>query len=729
MLEQQTFPGAYSKDEKQIATRLLDSLKEETLSYSSNWKASWLLSDIHSLDWTIGSSMSHFVDGQWHEVRHFHWDYRLPNGTSLACPSNILMREAAQKVGFLWRLPPAPHVNNTQGLLSQLYSLSVLIRWMYLNEKIYDPAHQTFNRLDNIGLKQFSRRFLEGGVPWVLGYPWTMLEAWFRNALNKTLPDTIRINPFSIEETDRTEISKWLSDNDYYHKTSKDNARFIDRSKIAENLNFELQTIKSHARFSALLRLFEPTLDGPLMIGREKRREYPSHRVPLVKDAQRALRPHSSGAYPAMLSALFRTRIHLKEFIPDTTDIHVSQVTAILDRNQKINEHTPWMPIKVALRYTNEALKWISLYGRDLVDFYLYACKSLKAAGLFGVSYKNINYVQKREDFVKNLEQPESLRDLNIDGWMTKTMTGNSASEFLEFRANPSLNDALSVFIGASILLLSILKPVRNCEVRDLNRDCVRHAKRDGYWLRQTIAKRTYGGQRSVDELPIPYIVGEALQTIDLLGQGLRQMTGSLEATTKNSLYFVPDRDVSDSLQAGPLSVARINSYLDRFCDWINLDCDEYGRRWYIRTHESRKCFLLTFFWCYRYASLEAARWVAGHSDSRDVYAYIEANFPGMELPAVEAQYATEQLRAYMSGDVAEAENVRELERAVCQHFKVTSISILSDTELSDWLEIAFSRGTYEIEPYSVKVANSISETHICFRINEEIDDARANQI
>jgi hypothetical protein len=58
-----------------------------------------------------------------------------------------------------------------------------------------------------------------------------------------------------------------------------------------------------------------------------------------------------------------------------------------------------------------------------------------------------------------------------------------------------------------------------------------------------------------------------------------------------------------------------------------------------------RKWFLLLLFWAGRFDVLDAARWIAGHVHADHTYAYIEQNFPGEELPAIEAEYSIDRLR------------------------------------------------------------------------------------
>lgn len=382
------------------------------------------------------------------------------------------------------------------------------------------------------------------------------------------------------------------------------------------------------------------------------------------------------------------------------------------------------MPLSIALSCTQAAIKWVHVYGDALVDSYLEICEHLEAEGLFRVKNLSPIHRRRRDRIVSEFAFPNCLSELKIDEWISKLSLNLDGEAYNNYRASPSLNDVIGILAGATIFLLGILKPIRSCEISDLKRDCISFADGDGYWITQSIAKSTKTGQRVEDELPIPRIVARALLMMDRLSQGLRQLTGACPESFANHLFYLPHLDISDSLRADPLTGSRQRAFMDRFCDWLALPCDEYGRRWYVRIHECRKSFLITFFWCFRYASLDAARWIAGHRDARDIYAYIQANFPGMELPDIECQYVTEQLWLHEASGETEINNIEEVYREVCQHFKVRSLSLVDEGDLKDWLEMEFHRKAYSIRPYSVHVQGQIAETQVCVRMKKGGRDA-----
>lgn len=132
-----------------------------------------------------------------------------------------------------------------------------------------------------------------------------------------------------------------------------------------------------------------------------------------------------------------------------------------------------------------------------------------------------------------------------------------------------------------------------------------------------------------------------------------------------------------------------------------------------------RKSFLITFFWSFRYASLDASRWIAGHDDVSHIYAYIQANFPGEELPALEAEYASKILREYQElGTPTGTKNVDDLYQAVCTHFSVRDVSWIDESILKDWLELQFETHAFEIMPHSIKCPDGGLNTEISFRVS-----------
>jgi hypothetical protein len=147
---------------------------------------------------------------------------------------------------------------------------------------------------------------------------------------------------------------------------------------------------------------------------------------------------------------------------------------------------------------------------------------------------------------------------------------------------------------------------------------------------------------------------------------------------------------------------------LDLFCDFVGLPPDSLGRRWYVRIHEMRKWFLLLLFWSGRFDVLDAARWVAGQTDAKHVYAYIENEFPGEELPQIEAEYAIDrvyrhdQARMHGQGTTGKEDGADALYEAVLRHFNVESLSMVPESEWADYVQSLRKDEIFHLEPHSI---------------------------
>lgn len=716
------FPSCYMDLELQQARQVIANARLQTMSYSGDFTDFWLDSDVLAPVWKLTTDDPHVRvrKANTRLAQTFDWRIGLPDGSLLTDDANAFMFEGVAKSCFLIRSLPHLGVSNNTALVSMCYSVVNVTRWMYRHVSRYQPATNAFSRLNTSAVLSFLALAGEGGMPWVMGYPQSLLNYWYQKALGKKVPKSVLSDPFTVPAEDRQGIIAWLKTNDYYRATLGGRGGFLDRRKIAAILGCNVQHIKAHPQFSALLRCFEPDATSSLLIGRETRREFPSHKTQLLSDAQSLGMDSSAKRYANVFGTLFRLRHHLPAFIPDTTTIDFAKITRAATENSAPPGHTPWIPLKLALSYTNEALRWVHLYGDDLVDLYLKTIRTLRSEGLLeGATGHKQNVHRRRNATAAAIPKPTSLEPLNIDGWQSKLIFDCTAYD--DLRQRPGLNDALAVLIGAVLVLFSFLKPVRQSEIQSLRRDAVRFVKGDGYWVGQKLAKARLAGSQLDIERPIPRVVAKALLLMDKLCTGLRKLTGEDTSDKSAKLFQLPDRDFAEVFILSEMTSMRMNGYLDRFCDYVDAPVDENGRRWYLRIHEARKSFIITFFWCFRFSSLEAARWIAGHTNAQDIYAYIQANFPGHELPALEADYSAMQLWEFeRTGNKGEADNVKDLYKAVCRHFKVHSVSILPEEELLEWLELAFQRGIYKIEPYSTKSSTDVLNVNICFRITPE---------
>jgi len=605
---------------------------------------------------------------------------------------------------------------------------------MYLHKDVYQPDKYLFTGIDTAAIREYTHLLSKGGIPWVLQVPQRTLNWFYDEALGLApnwpeLEDTYVSRP-----NDRKSIIDWLEENGLYaqgtHDWSGERLRYVDRVKLARRLSVDEDTLRGSPKFAALLRQYEPDLlaiSNKLLIPVRGIRgsEFPLHTTPLIKQSREDnYNAHSVQTHLGTWKNILKLHQSLPQAIPDSREIDVSSLRSMV-RSGKDNAHTPWVPLKTALAYTREALRWVAEYEDPLIDFYINAVVEFQTQRWFSYQENSVGSDMKlaalRDKWVKENCPPE-LAHLNIRSW-TSWFSKNQPRPFEALRSKPGLNDAMQVLMGAIAVLIGITKPIRLSELLRLRRECVKFVDGDGFWIEQLLGKANVGHAHLDIARPIPSITARAIQGLKKLADNMSRLTCEQDELANRTLFFLPGFVRDASLGAGLTAVTDLSRFLNRFCDYVALPPDKYGRRWYIRVHEMRKSFLITFFWCYRFASLDAARWIAGHTTVEQIYAYIEANFPGDELPALEAEYAAEQLWDFHGGEPGEPNNVAALYRSVCQHFGVKEINLVPEAELTEWLRIAFKKGLYRVVPYSVKASDGSQDVVIAFRISRLTDN------
>lgn len=168
-----------------------------------------------------------------------------------------------------------------------------------------------------------------------------------------------------------------------------------------------------------------------------------------------------------------------------------------------------------------------------------------------------------------------------------------------------------------------------------------------------------------------------------------------------------------------------LNEHLDIFCDYVGIAPDAFGRRWYVRVHEMRKWFLLLFFWSGRFDVLDAARWIAGHSDAGHIFAYIAGMFPGESLPKLEAEYAVSRLaqfELFQSRGLKQESGVAALYQTVLSHFQVKSLELIPDSEWNAYVSELRQHDDFYLQPHTIRSRRSkmISGIEVSFVLREK---------
>lgn len=672
--------------------------------YSGNYTASWLLSEYEDLEWvTSNGGREENIDGKWKNVVRVNWGVHLPNGDKLTDPKYNKLLDLNRRIAFLIRLGL---VNGTYAVKPWRAAVAVLLQftsWIVLHEEIYKPEIYGFKLVEQDDINVLLAEFSEGG--WIIArqVPERLLACLYLAAFGSPCPQNLYEKTYDLPDSVRHQIIKWLVVNEFYGKVvggSNKGKLYVKRSFLADLINESMSVISAGCtKFYVFCRQFEPDFnDGSLLLSIHQKSEFPSHKIMAIGETNEFCSESSLQSVCTNLSIIFSAYRHAPDLLPNPCSLSIKKAEQIVIKKTRVGAHHRFIPMDVGFEYLNEAFRFVHVYGEAIIDYYLSIGPSRpNAVSDKSIERNNTNCEQLAAGFpiMVGGKAVPIAEVLNIKGFQHL-----ETIDFNLMRKQPTLSQVLRVLIGACIICIAMMKPSRDEELIHLKRNCLRH-NREGYYLHFSLGKSNVGEAYQSLDKPIPVIAATAIKLLQKLGSGLVVMFGD-EKKISNNLFYLPKLLGKGARKA---DAYLLNIHIDMFCDYVSIPPDNLGRRWYIRIHEMRKWFLLLLFWSGRFDVLDAARWIAWHSDITHIYAYIEREFPGQELPALEAEYAVERLRALESSvsDEAQCEQgLCKLYELVLSRFRATSLSMVPDSDWIDYISSLRKAGGFTLEPHSV---------------------------
>jgi hypothetical protein len=693
-------PDSVSESDQQLISLLLESGKQQMRPYDGTFEASWLLTSFDADVWeTTNRGREELVDGQWKNNIRMDWRVILPRAELLTDAPYERLLTCVKKIAFFMRSGLITGTSAPTAWSTEIYKLIGIARWTVLHEERFQPKQHCFRLIDQAALEWLFSQCAEGGWIQAMQIPQRLLTVIYRGAHGAQCPQSLLDNPFELPTCEIGPLVNWLEHQGSYKSGIQGThlgKRFLRRERLARLINESAGNL-SDSRITRFCRQFEPDFSGDqLLVGLHQETELPPHWIGSVKDVEGGTSQGSIRALSTLFATILDAHHHLPDLLPEPADLSIARASRLANRDTKPSGHTPFMPVNTGLTYLNTAMRFVNLYGQAIIGLYLNVIQSRKKKN------KELDGALKRCEADWRITTGEPITTvLNI----TKFRMQEGSRDFERFRFNPTLDDALRMLIGSCIVCIAQLKPSREEELTHLKRNCIRQDAH-GYWLNFILGKSNVKGVEVWQELdrPIPVISAKAIQLLQSLGEGLAEKYAEDRKFADNLFYLPKFRGLGTIAPNKSL----LTDHLDLFCDFVNLPPDSEGRRWYVRIHEMRKWFLLLLFWSGRFDALDAGRWIAGHTDAEHMYAYIEKEFPGEELPQIEAEYAIDRLyrqdKARKRGDGAkrEQDGADALYEAVLLHFNVESLVMVPESEWAAYVHSLRKEEKFQLEPHSI---------------------------
>lgn len=692
-------PDSVSEADRELIMLLVESAKQQVRPYTGTFEAPWLLTPFESDVWeTTNKGREELIDGQWKNNVRVDWRVLLPNGCLLTDARYEKILAVIKKVGFLMRSDIISGNSNPQGWCHSMNRVVSIARWVILHERRFQPEDSGLGLIDQAALDWFFGEYAKGAQTQVMQIPQRCLAVLYWGAHGTTCPQPLLDNPYALPASEIQPIVRWIERQGGYKELVQGqhtDKRILSRKWLGRLINESNESLMP-GRMVRFCRQFEPDFDDtPLLVSACQETECPSQRVESMEEEGDGTTEQSLTTLSATFASLLDAHRHLPNLLLDPASISLRQAKKLAEKFLRPSGHAPFMPVNTGLAYLNAALRFVHLYGEAIIGLYLAVLPSYNDPEKIKTRALNQALQRHAKNWCIASGEPVT-KVLNI----TEFRCRNGTRDFNRFRSNPTLDDSLRVLIGSCVVCMALLKPSRDEELTHLKRNCLRQDD-NGYWFNFDLGKSNVKGVEAwrEEDRPIPVIAAQAIQLLQRLGDGLVAIFGE-DRKVSGNLFYLPGFKGFGALGR---SERLLNNHLDLFCDFVGLSPDSEGRRWYIRIHEMRKWFLLLLFWSGRFDVLDAARWIAGHTDAEHIYAYIEKEFPGEELPQIEAQYSEERLRHLKQGNSGKEDGANALYEVVLRHFNVESLTMIPEAEWTGYVRALRESDKFHLEPHSIR--------------------------
>lgn len=247
---------------------------------------------------------------------------------------------------------------------------------------------------------------------------------------------------------------------------------------------------------------------------------------------------------------------------------------------------------------------------------------------------------------------------------------------FSRIRNHESDHHLLRIYYGAVQFVIGALMARRQSELQNLKAfECL---DKTNTFLLFNRAKSTKGlhGFRDIYKLPVDELVVSMIKNLQKIHIACNH-NGFLFNVPNPSTHKIPATNDRD----------QYNNRLDMFFDYIEAPVID-NKRLYIRQHQLRRFFAMSFFWGSGYGSLDTLRWFLGHTDVKHVYNYITESVSGSVLNNVKSQYIAENIHEYDS-----------LFEFIKFKYHTENISLLDANTLTEYINEMLDQNIIEIEP------------------------------
>lgn len=381
-----------------------------------------------------------------------------------------------------------------------------------------------------------------------------------------------------------------------------------------------------------------------------------------------------------------KTLAYLPEFASTELSNTEAVIKAVHQFKFRLGNRTPTIPAAIGRKLLARCCHWMMEIYPKLIDFIRKV-----ASGLTAVSTDSQFGLTKRISLSESSFYIDAELASLAESWR-RTPSGPTRREATQSNMTTTYI-LLRLHNAVCYVLMGMLGCCRRQEVLDL--PAISRGKVTEKSVFVSLRKSGVDNSRRVLEKPMPKIAIDCLATL----RDLKVICKHIEPASDPLVDALAFFQLS-STGLNPLDSSAINGLLTELSLLFDLR-EENGEIWLLRSHELRRYFAMSFF---HHGGLEnalpALSWFMGHNNIEKTWTYIKESLTGREVSESEAAMATS---AVYSDD--QTKNVKILRAIVLKYFGCESMSMLSETEVHDYLEMMAEDGLYTARPVQIQCA------------------------
>lgn len=344
------------------------------------------------------------------------------------------------------------------------------------------------------------------------------------------------------------------------------------------------------------------------------------------------------------------------------------------------DRRTATLPSSIILKSVRDAIEFHYEYADSLISsldslFNVYAGKlenrtEAKRNSLFKVLNK--------KEFKASLDQ--KIKKLGVSSWSLPK--GQEKAHGL--RNTPGLANLLGVYYGGTAVVVGAIMARREIELRHLRtKTCLDNTK-NNLIFKKAKSTKNLAGLRELVARPVDKVAVDMITNLQKIQQ-IYMDYGFIDELSY--LFLPPSLTSAENLIDVSSNGAILKRCIDAFCDYFETPLKD-GKRYYIRIHQLRRFFALSFFWGNGFGGLDTLRWFMGHTDPEHVYRYISESLPGDVLRHAKSQFVSETIEEH-----------DELRKLISKTYNTDDFTLLTEAEIEAYIDELIKEEAVEVEP------------------------------